>query len=112
MLAISNRSGKADLFWFTLFHELAHVLMAHRRETLFNIDGLEDKYADEMASNMILNKDNWNKFVENNIFTSSTIKKFAEENEVLPCIVLGRLHKEKLVSYGILDKTFNHTYKI
>lgn len=113
MLAISNRGEKADLFWFTLFHEISHVLMEHRRETLFNIKGNEDEKADKIASNMIIPDKKWHEFISsNNHYTIDTIRSFAKEEELLPCIVLGRLHKEKIIPYGRFDNELNVSYKI
>ncbi len=114
MLAISNRGGRADLFWFTLFHELSHVLMEHRREMLFNIDNVEDNEADKMASDMLIDRNEWNRFIKSNVFTEEAIIKFANKLDILPCIVLGRLHKElpNIVPYGMYDKSLGISYKI
>lgn len=114
MLAISNRGGRADLFWFTLFHEISHVLMEHRRKALVNIEGKEDEEADKMAENMLIPKKEWDKFINENKFDKKSIINFANKINVLPCIVLGRLHKEKsdIVPYGKFDKSFNVLYKI
>ena len=114
MLAVSNRGEKADLFWFTIFHEISHVLMEHRRETLFNIKGIEDTEADLMAANMLIPKDEWEAFIKKNYFTIQTITDFANRIQVHPCIVLGRLHKEKerQVPYGRFDKELSISYGI
>lgn len=112
MLAVSNRGEKADLFWFTLFHEISHVLMEHRRETLINMCGNEDDEADKMAAEMLISNDDWSKFISNNNYTEEGIREFAEKIEIHPCIVLGRLHKENIVPYGVLDKNLNISYQI
>lgn len=114
MLAISNRGGRADLFWFTLFHEISHVLMEHRRKALVNLEGKEDEEADKMAENMLIPKKEWDKFINENKFDKKSIINFANKINILPCIVLGRLHKEKsdIVPYGKFDKSFNVFYKI
>lgn len=112
MLAISNRGEKADLFWFTLFHEISHVLMEHRRETLFNIKGIEDLEADKMAAEMLIQQNKWEDFVSKNIFTISSIEQFSRKMGILPCIVLGRLHKEGILPYGKFDSQFNVSYRV
>lgn len=112
MLAISNRGGNADLFWFTLFHEISHVLMEHRRETLINMKGIEDNEADKMAADMLIPKKQWEAFISGEKYTIETISSFAEEIGIHPCIVLGRLHKEKKVPYNIYNKAFNLKYQI
>lgn len=113
MLAISNRGEKADLFWFTLFHEISHVLMEHRRETLCNLKGVEDEEADRIAANLLISEKEWNAFVGRKNFSEVSIISFAKKINILPCIVIGRLHKEKLLSnYGYLDKKYNVSYSI
>lgn len=114
MLAVSNKSEKADLFWFTIFHELSHVLMEHRRETLISVEGRIDEEANEMAKNILIPKEEWNDFVSKRNFSEISIKKFAGKINILPCIVLGRLHKElpDIVPYGMYDKEFNVSYNI
>mgnify|MGYP000971445949 FL=1 len=112
MLAISNRGEKADLFWFTLFHEISHVLMEHRRETLINMKGSEDEEADRMASEMLIPQKEWDKFTSCKIYTKESINEFAKEIGIHPCIVLGRLHKEKKVPYDRFNKIFNLQYQI
>lgn len=110
MLAISNRGERSDLFWFTLFHEISHVLMEHRRETLINMEGNEDDEADTMASNMLIEKSLWDGFVNNGTFTKWTIGDFAKKIGIHPSIVLGRLHKEHRIPYGMYSKEFNERY--
>ena len=112
MLAISNRGESADLFWFTLFHEISHVLMGHKRETLLNIEGIEDKEADAMASEILIPKKEWDIFIKDKNFNKLAIKKFANKIGIHPCIVLGRLHKENKIPYGVFDKTFHVKYQI
>lgn len=112
MLAISNRGGKADLFWFTLFHEISHVLMEHRRETLINMKDVLDDEADIKASEILIPKKQWDKFISNRIYTKESISIFASELGIHPCIVLGRLHKEKKVPYDRFNKDFNLQYQI
>lgn len=111
MIAISNRGG-ADLFWFTLFHEISHVLMEHRREALINMEGNEDLEADKMAQEMLIPMDKWENFVATKHYTQATISSFANQVGVHPCIVLGRLHKENEIPYSMFNKEFNLIYQI
>ena len=114
MLAISNRRERADLFWFTLFHELSHVLMEHRREMLINIDGNFDYEANKLAENMLIPNDKWEQFMKKGVFSIQTIEIFAKEVNVLPLIVVGRLHKEipDIIPYGVFDKEFYVSYDV
>lgn len=100
MLAISNRGGKADVFWFTLFHEIAHVLMEHKRYCLFQFDDTPDKEADIIASNILISDDDWHLFIgSHRAFTNANVEVFAKTTNVPPFIITGRLAKEKRISY-------------
>lgn len=113
MLSVSNRGERADLFWFTICHEVAHVLMEHKREALISMDGADDKEADKMAEDILIPREEWDDFIFNTRFFSATnVKAFAKKIGVHPSIVLGRLHNEKLVPYGKLDKTFELSYQV
>ena len=112
MLAISNRGKSADLFWFTLFHELSHVLMEHKRQTLYYVKGIEDQEADKMATDMLISESDWKSFVAKKVFNYDSIIAFADKVDILPCIVLGRLHKEKYLDYGTLYNKLNVSYEI
>ena len=112
VLSVSNRGEKADLFWFTICHEIAHVLMEHKREALISFNGIEDKIADKIAEDILIPRDAWKDFISKNSFSTYSISKFANNVGVHPCIVLGRLHKEKIVPYGTYDKKYSTSYKI
>lgn len=111
MLAVSNRGEKIDLFWFTLFHEISHVLMEHRRETLINMADTFDLEADKMAQDMLISQSEWEEFVYNKNFTKESISVFSQKIGIHPYIILGRLHKEKKVAYNMLNKAFESHYK-
>ncbi|MCR5741127.1 MAG: HigA family addiction module antidote protein [Gammaproteobacteria bacterium] len=114
MLAISNRGERADLFWFTLFHEISHVLMEHRRETLISDNLGLDTEADKMAEDILIPRDKWNSFKDLAYYTEEDIERFSKKINILPIIVLGRLHKYRsdVVPYGLYDSYFNVSYHI
>lgn len=112
MVAVSNRGGNANLFWFTLFHEISHVLMGHKREALLNLDGSLDAKADKMALDMLIPEEEWLRFSKLEFYSVKSINEFALKIGIHPCIVLGRLHKERpdKVPYGMFDKQINVAY--
>jgi len=42
MIVLSGRMGYSDSFWFSFFHEAAHVVLHPKRETYIDIDGDDD----------------------------------------------------------------------
>ena len=61
LVVLSGRYRYADSFWFTLFHELAHVLLHPRRSTFVDLDGQygddqdgQESQANEYAADILL----------------------------------------------------------
>jgi HTH-type transcriptional regulator/antitoxin HigA len=85
VIMMSLRGSWADIFWFSLFHELGHILL-HDKRTTFLENGVSDS--------------TWKKQEdESDHFSALSIKTFAESIDIAPGIVTGRLHHEKLLSY-------------
>lgn len=102
LIAMTIRNKYIDTFWFSLFHEIAHLI--NKDYLIKQIDQKKikeiERKADEFAKNMLINKDNYNAFIKKGNFTDNDIIAFAKENNVLPGIVAGRLMKEELISWS------------
>ena len=99
LLNLTIRNKYSDIFWFTFFHEIGHILSNKDKKTLNMVDYekhdnfSDEVYADEFASNILINKKAFTEFV-NRPITISSIRKFASLNGVSPSIVVGRLCHE------------------
>jgi len=106
VIALTLRYDRLDSFWFTLLHELAHIVLKHKGSYLDDlyggdhVDG-EEKDANRLAGEWLLDDRAFKVFVRETkpYFSKSTITRFAESHGRHPGIVLGRLHHEKLVDY-------------
>lgn len=98
VVGLTVRGRDADKFWFSLFHELAHVL----RGNFGGANGFTDedeKEADEFARQTLIPKAQFDFFVERNEFGRESILQFAESIEIDAGIVVGRLQKEGYIDY-------------
>jgi HTH-type transcriptional regulator/antitoxin HigA len=104
VLLMSIRGRWEDIFWFSLFHEIGHLLL-HGKKTF--IDGRhvppelvdKEKQADEFAADSLLPSRSFADFVRAGDFGEATVRRFATENGVPPGIVVGRLQHEGLLPY-------------
>ena len=99
VLGLTVRGKDADKFWFSLFHELAHIIYGH----IGKVEGTTDedeKDADLYASETLIPEERFNAFAQSGNITESKIKKFADEEGIDAGIVLGRLQKYGYVQYG------------
>ena len=104
LIMLSLRHKTDDHLWFSFFHEAGHILL-HSRKSVF-LDGKlreaneneEERRANQFATDTLIPVDAYGNFLENAEFASeSAIRSFAQELEIAPGIVVGRLqHDEKI----------------
>lgn len=103
-MVLTIRGSYADIFWFSLFHELGHIVNGDVKKAGGFIDlgadqNVEHK-ADLFAGNCLLDKERYEKFVATGKYDIHSICAFAEEQGVRPYIVIGRLQKEGRIKYS------------
>lgn len=108
VLGITDRGKNADKFWFSLFHELGHILQPKMRslvvsgdEFYYDVDLEAD--ADLFAQNALIPKADYDKFIKTNNITRSSINQFAWEIHVHPGIIVGRLQNDKLIPFSYFN---------
>ena len=102
LLMLSDRYKSNDQFWFSFFHEAAHLLF-HAKKVLFidtegQLDGEDEKKADEFASNILIPSESAKQLSKIPIKETS-IEQFAKNLNIAPGIVVGRMQKEKLIPW-------------
>lgn len=102
-MALTIRGAFADIFWFSLFHEIGHIVNGDIGKTLkFIDDGSDDekeKAANVFAGNMLLSPDTYRLFIQRGDFSIEAIKDYAASQNVMPYMVIGRLQKEHYLDY-------------
>lgn len=102
MVVLSLRHRRNDIFWFTLFHELCHVLRHSKKQTFVDSKGsgiakeLEDE-ADGFASRVLIPT----QFAADlrQLQTAKAVQDFADSIRVAPGIVVGRMQHEGLIPH-------------
>ena len=106
-MALTIRGAYADIFWFSLFHELGHIfngdLLKTKQFIGFNEEVNKEHEANNFARDNLLNPIAYKKFVDKKDFSIKSIQKFASSQNVQPYFVIGRLQKEKFLSYKVLS---------
>jgi HTH-type transcriptional regulator/antitoxin HigA len=97
LIQLSLRGKTDDLFWFTFFHEAAHILLHGHKETFVEIEGSNDpreKEADIWAQNHLIPPASWVEFTRRGRFDLGSIVQFAKQQQIASGIVVGRLQHE------------------
>ncbi|PHS35816.1 MAG: addiction module antidote protein, HigA family [Alkaliphilus sp.] len=101
ILALSVRGKRADIFWFTFFHELAHLINHSKKEfhISYENDTQEDE-ADKIASNYLIPEELYNTFTNSFQYTDkASIIDYSHKIGIAPCILVGRLLHDKKIDY-------------
>ena len=99
MLMVNDRCLYSDVFWFTLFHEIGHII---NRDFGISFDcetGSEEEAADAFACDSLIPPEKYHAFVKRGLFSKSDILLFASSINRDPSIVLGRLQHDKYVGF-------------
>ena len=98
LIALSNRYKWADVFWFSFFHEVGHVVSHPRRCTYVALQGGGDDHdgkeaeANDFAGNQLIPPDKQK--LLSGLTQRSDIVRFASSIGVDPGIVAGRLGRD------------------
>lgn len=114
MLMVNDRRAYSDTFWFTLFHEIGHIMNGDYGLTFSNENEGKEDNADLYARNMLIPQKEFQKFSEENDYSEDAIRKFAKEINRDPGIVLGRLQNDREIPYTdvSLSRALKHKYKV
>jgi len=112
VLAMNNRGLDADKFWFSLFHEIKHVLQ-QKIKTVFISSTVEEMKdfnnnleieADRFAMDYLIPPKDYEKLNPTRYTSDNDIKEFAKEIGIHPGIVAGRLQHEGIIAQNRCSK--------
>ncbi len=108
VVQLSVRCKYADIFWFSFFHELGHLVLGHsKKETFISYDGMrdtttpkEEQAANAFAANTLVPVADYRAFLKRGDLTSGAIVNFAEQIDLHPGIVVGRLQHDGYLQFN------------
>jgi HTH-type transcriptional regulator/antitoxin HigA len=115
IIGLSLRYDRIDNFWFSLFHELAHIAL-HRDSAIEKFfddldlqsqdDPLEEE-ADKFASEALIPEPIWIKSPASRLQTPEAALHLAKKLEIHPAIVAGKM-RHKFNNFRILTNLVGH----
>lgn len=110
LVQLSLRGNWADIFWFTLFHELGHALRHGRRDVFIewladdNQDDRESE-ADAFAAETLIPQAAYAVFLRRYpVLSSAAVIAFAHQQNIAPGIVVGRLQHDRKLDHSDLNR--------
>lgn len=102
LIQLSLRHKTDDHLWFTFFHEAAHILLHGRKEQFIESNGtwtVKEQEANDWAADFLIPQVEWRTFSGARSPSEVQIRSFAASLGIHPSIVVGRLQREKRISF-------------
>lgn len=100
ILGLTVRGKDADRFWFSLFHELGHILQGDVGLPNNNAD---QRGADEFAADVLVPRESYAAYRKKQDYSVDAILEFARSISIHPGIVVGRLQNDKLIGHHLCN---------
>jgi HTH-type transcriptional regulator / antitoxin HigA len=105
LIQLSVRYKTDDHFWFTFFHEAAHVILHSKREFFLDEDESDpaidkESEANAFARNWLIPEIQYRQFCRKGAFNCAAAERFAHELGISPGIVVGRLQHDARLDQG------------
>ena len=107
VVGLTTRGKDADKFWFSLFHELAHIILGHIGQ-MNGISEDDEQAANSWSGDTLIPGNDFAEFVDRKSFSASSIRAFAEKQGIAPGIVVGRLQNEGCIKHSALNELKDH----
>jgi addiction module HigA family antidote len=104
-IQLSGRYKRNDSFWFTFFHEAGHILLHGKKDIFLEEVEYADKdldkegEADAFAIKWTLSENQEAEMLAAAPLNEAVIRDFARRFNTHPAIIIGRLHRKKLIPY-------------
>ena len=101
VIAMSLRFPRLDYFWFTLLHELAHLVLHAdqlKDPVFFDVEAEQkdraEKAANRLAKDSIVDRESWRSCAPKYDTSDQAVHTYAAEQGVHPSLIAGLLRKE------------------
>jgi len=107
IIQLSGRFKTNDHFWFTFFHEAAHIIL-HGKKDIFleNVEGTEtdkekEEQANAFASKILLPENELQQIIDAAPLDEDMIHEFANKFRTPAGVIIGRLQYLKIIQFNI-----------
>jgi addiction module HigA family antidote len=106
LLQITDKCRDSNTFWFTFFHEAAHIILHGKKDVFLEVSNniqtvnLKEIEADEFAGNEIIQKGLLSIIKSDRVFKKDYIIQLSKEYKVHAGIIVSQLQRLGKIEYG------------
>lgn len=102
LIQINSKGSYCDIFWFTFFHEIGHILLHGKKNQFIDYDGStkddKENEADEFASNILIPKKEYLELLSKKV-TLVDLNLFCKKIGINLGVLVGRFAHDGLISW-------------
>jgi len=103
----SLRHCKDDHFWFTFFHEAAHVLLHGKRDVFIDdedvAESAKEDEANGFAASHLIPEAEYRDLASEKAISRARVRAFAKRLGIAPGIVVGRLQHDRVIPFDWMN---------
>lgn len=104
MIQLSLLYKRNDQFWFSFFHEAAHILLHGKRDIFINSQedsqNAKENEANSFAADFLIPGPFFRALVKDGTPSKEMVSSFASELGIAPGIIVGRLQREQILPWN------------
>ena len=107
LIQLTGRYKRNDIFWFTVFHEIAHILL-HGKKDIFleeveyvGKEAGKEAEADQFAANCLLSEAEELEILNDAPLNVLKVRAFAKKFHTHPACIIGRLQHKQLIPFSL-----------
>ena len=107
LIQLSGRYKRNDIFWFTFFHEVGHILLHGKKEIFLEevaYTGKEkekEEEADRFSANYLLTQAEEREIIDAAPLNATKVCAFAKKFHTHPACIIGRLQHKGLIPFSL-----------
>ncbi|HEX6193084.1 MAG TPA: ImmA/IrrE family metallo-endopeptidase, partial [Chitinophagaceae bacterium] len=107
LIQLTGRYKRNDIFWFTFFHEAAHILLHGKKDVFLekvdysDKDKVKEEEADEFACKWTLTEEQEQEILDAAPLDEENIRAFAKKFVTHPAIIIGRLQHKRHIPFSL-----------
>ncbi len=108
LIQLSLRGKTNDKFWFTFFHESAHILLHGKKDVFLegsddDLEAEKEEEANEWASAFLIPPKQLAEFIDGGDYSADAVTNFADSLGIAPGIAVGQLQHRGILGYNQLN---------
>jgi hypothetical protein len=107
IIQLSGRHKSDDHFWFSFFHEAAHLILHSKKAVYVDRDKQEveacEREADDWARSQLIKQVDWHRFKATQPRSKAEVQRFAASQGVAPGIVVGMLQHDRIIPWSHMN---------